>query len=547
MRQIGAFLEANYRALIDISDAPKGCEEDYFRTRSLAAYAIKSFAEIPFDASASAIVDGYGDNGIDALYYSSSERLLYLVQSKWSTDGTGSISVGDVQKYIQGFRDLINARLDRFNVKVQTRKAEIDQALDDAKTRIVMILVYTGTQPLSKEVNTILDDLKTEINDPTELLIVKPLRQVNLYSSIAHGAEAQPINVEVALQSWGQVREPYQAYYGQVSATEVAAWWRSHFPHVFAPNIRIYLGNTDVNEAILETTASNPESFWYFNNGITALCASITKKPLGGSGRDMGIFDCQDFRIVNGAQTVGSIAAAAEKHPKSIEQAKVPIRIVSLAQAPESFGRSITRTNNTQNRIDRRDFVALDGNQERIRSELHLEGLSYVYKSGDVVPQGTSGFDLVEATVALACAHADVSFAVLAKREIGKLWDDIEKAPYKALFNEGVSGPQLWRYVRILRIIELQLDSGKADGGRARLTAVHGNRLIAHIVFQTLDEEILHDPEELSVAQMFQIQRVTQDAYQRAFDVLEARYPDSYPASLFKNMTKSKDVVAAVL
>ncbi|MEZ5443437.1 MAG: hypothetical protein R3F15_18345 [Lysobacterales bacterium] len=83
MRQIGAFLEANYRQIVDVSDAPQGCAEDYFRTRSLAAYAIKTLAEIPFDASAAAIVDGYGDNGIDALYYSSSERLLYLVQSKW--------------------------------------------------------------------------------------------------------------------------------------------------------------------------------------------------------------------------------------------------------------------------------------------------------------------------------------------------------------------------------------------------------------------------------------------------------------------------------
>ncbi|MEZ5443438.1 MAG: AIPR family protein [Lysobacterales bacterium] len=462
-----------------------------------------------------------------------------------SSNGSGSIAVGDVQKYIQGFRDLINARLDRFNGKIQKRKSEINQALDDAKTRIIMILVYTGTQPLSQEVNNLIEDLKSEINDPTELLIVKPLRQVNLYSSIAHGAEAQPINVEVGLQSWGQVREPYQAYYGQVAATEVAEWWRSHFPHVFAPNIRIYLGNTDVNNAILETIATNPESFWYFNNGITALCGSITKKPLGGSGRDMGIFDCQDFRIVNGAQTVGSIAAAAEKYPQAIEQAKVPIRIVSLADSPEGFGRSITRTNNTQNRIDRRDFVALDGNQERIRSELHLEGVSYVYKSGDVLAQGVAGFDLVEATVALACVHPDLSLAVQAKREIGKLWDDIEKAPYKALFNEGISGPQLWRYVQVLRVIERALDSSKADGGRARLCAVHGNRLIAHMVFRSLEKGILNEFGEISDAHTSEIAEITQNAYEHVFSALEERYPDSYPASLFKNMTKSKDVVGA--
>ncbi len=550
LRQINAYLEESYRGLIDLADVQEKSDEEkdqVFRTRSLAAYALKTQAEIEFEASAQYVTDGFKDNGLDAVYYSRVDRVLYLVQSKWNQDGGGSVSVGDTQKFLQGFKDLINARFERFNDKINNKKPEIDQALNDAQTRIVMVLCYTGIQPLSTEVETIIHDVATEINDTTEVLTFKTLRQSNIYSAVARGAEAQPIDLQLALHSWGQVREPYMAFYGQVSASEVAAWWHDHFPQIFSPNIRVYLGNTEINEGITETVLTSPEKLWYFNNGITALCANVARKPIGGSGRDMGVFECSDFKIVNGAQTVGSIAAAFDKQPDVVQNAKVPIRIISLSDTPEDFGKEITRNNNTQNRIDRRDFVALDTNQERIRNELLLENVGYVYKSGDSLPTAIDGFDLVQATIALACSHNDYSYSVQAKREIGRLWDDISKAPYRALFNDGVNGPNLWRKVLISRVIEKRLDDLHKDSeGRARLCAIHGNRLIMFLIFQNLSSSVLSGVGELSISEEDEIESLTNEIYQKAFSVIEEDYPDAYPASLFKNQTKCGHVVARV-
>ncbi|WP_420912651.1 AIPR family protein [Cyanobacterium aponinum] len=42
---------------------------------------------------------------------------------------------------------------------------------------------------------------------------------------------------------------------------------------------------------MIETLKNNPESFWYYNNGITALCSSIQKKPLGGNSRNTRILE----------------------------------------------------------------------------------------------------------------------------------------------------------------------------------------------------------------------------------------------------------------
>ncbi len=94
--------------------------------------------------------------------------------------------------------------------------------------------------------------------------------------------------------------------------------------------------------------------------------------------RETGIFECNDLRVVNGAQTVGAIAHAAQKNPAAVANVRVPFRLISLEQCPPDFGKKVTRYNNTQNRIDRRDFVALDIEKERIRGELILEGVTYI-------------------------------------------------------------------------------------------------------------------------------------------------------------------------
>ena len=119
----------------------------------------------------------------------------------------------------------------------------------------------------------------------------------------------------------------------------------------------------------------------------------------------------------------------------------------------------MTRSTNTQNAIEKRDFVALDPEQERIRQELQFEGVEYTYKTGTASVSAARGFDLMEATLALACAHGDVAMAVQAKREIGRLWEDISKAPYKQLFNNGVNGPHIWETVQTLRAVDVALRS----------------------------------------------------------------------------------------
>ncbi|MBZ5636765.1 MAG: hypothetical protein LAO55_26875 [Acidobacteriia bacterium] len=67
------------------------------------------------------------------------------------------------------------------------------------------------------------------------------------------------------------------------------------------------------------------------------------------------------------------------------------------------------------------------------------------------------------------------------------LYEDIIKTPYIQLFNAGTTAKQLWYAVGTLREIDAELR--QIQTGRSRkeqLIAIHGNRFVAHLIFQKL-------------------------------------------------------------
>ncbi len=551
LRQIKSYLKKTFNGLIDLLDYQNKSETDkelIFLTRSLAAFALMSLAGISPQEASKSIVDGGQDNGIDSIYFDKREKIMYISQSKWKQDSKGSIKADEVMKFTRGFRDLVNARYERFNSKLNNKTKDIEEALNDAGTRFEIIIVYSGQTSLADEPQRELDDLLRDMNDTTDIVSIRILNQSSIYNIISQGATGSPINLDVCLFDWGQTKEPYQSYYGQVSASEVADWWIKHYPKLFSSNIRLFLKDSEVNEGMINTVKKEPDKFWYYNNGITALCSSIGKKPLGGSGRDTGIFECRDVKIVNGAQTVGSIARAYNNSSEQVEKAKVFIRFISLENCPEEFATEITRFNNTQNRIDRREFVSLDPEQERIKNELQLEGIVYAYKSGESIPSGQKGFDLNEATISLACKQNDVAFATRVKDKISSLWENIEKSPYKTLFNTSVNGSDIWKLVQILRVVDENLsEEQKQRDGRERLFAVHSNRLILHLVYKSLPNNLFDTPSDLTLEQINEIKDITSNLLQSIINETTNLYPNSYPANTFRNVTKCQEVIEKIL
>ncbi|MFK4620059.1 AIPR family protein [Bradyrhizobium diazoefficiens] len=552
VKQVEGALRNLFGSLIDVGDvnqAPPD-KDKTFLSRALASFAVLQLSgTTPVEAAAS-VTDGTNDNGIDAIYYDPNGKLLYVVQAKWHGDGNGSLSRADILKFTTGFDDLVNLRFERFNEKVKRREQSIRQALNDSQATFLLVLVHTGTSDLAAEPARDLQDSLDYYNDSEnpeaiELLKARVLKQSEIHSLLARGTQGVPIDLEVALQNWGEASTPY-AVYGQVAASDVARWWADHYPQIVSQNIRMFLGSdTEVNLGLQQTLFAEPEHFWHFNNGITVLCRQIRPKLLGGKSKETGFFTCTDVRIVNGAQTAGSIRAAFDKRPEQVEQAKVQVRFIAVADTePVTLRDAITKATNTQNRINRQDFVALDPEQQRLRTELAIEGLTYSYKSSEATGRDPKTTDLEEATIALACSSSELSYSTLAKRELGRLWEDTSKAPYKALFNAHLTGSRLWRAVQLMRVIDLMIAKKvKSLSGRDEGFLVHGNRFLAHQIFQRLPADWLVSSSPLPA----DVNETIEASLDAVFVDLAARteklYPQAYLAQLFKNQTK----LAAIL
>lgn len=520
--------------------------EDIQRSRALAAYMVHHLTACSPEDAAGSIVDGGDDNGLDAIYFHEPEETLYIVQSKWIKDGKGEPDNGSVKKFCSGVSDLLSQSYDRFNKKVQDKSGEIDEVLGIPSLKITVVLVHTGASDLSPISTRDFNDLDKETNDASDVLSWTVVNQKRLHLSLTEDLNS-PVTVELPIQNWGKLEEPQKAIFGTVAASDLGQVWLDFKDRLLAKNLRGALGDSDVNKEIKATLQSKPEQFWYFNNGITATAKKITKLPKGGGKHELGYFHCEDFHVVNGAQTVSTIGQFIAKNENfDLSACLVQLRVIELGEDGETFGDEVTRTNNRQNKIDAKDFVSQDGEQKRIRTELLIDKINYQIMRREDSIKGERDFDLVDSTTALACASGDVAIVVTLKNQIGRLWEDLSKAPYKALFNPNVSGTYVWNCVQAQRLVDIAIEASRLNTKTQREHRIltSGNRLISAAVFKLMNTGRFDD--QRFVFSDYIDSARTSEAVNlivfTALDYMQRFYSKAMIPNFFRNQSKSREL-----
>lgn len=552
--QIAEKIKNLFQSHLDLSDlADKDLEkESKVLTRCLAAYSIYNLIDSSIEVAAESVVDGCDDNGIDAIYYSPQNKRMIITQSKWIKDGKGEPDSAGVGKFCNGVKDLFEMNFDRFNDKVRKKQPLIEKALSEYETIYSLVLIDTGEKAaLAEHAQRHIDDLLKELNstgeiETEEIVEFIKLNQGKVFSSFALSMGDAPINIEIGLVEWGMISEPHKAYYGMVSAKEIAKWWEDYQRKLFNKNIRQVLGSTDVNNEIEETLVKNPDKFWYYNNGITIIADKIDKSMLGGGTREIGSFKLENISIVNGAQTVSTIGKYAKKENANLDNVKVHARIISLKDTPLDFGKDVTRANNKQNRIENRDFVSQDPEQARIKTELAIEGIEYNIIRSELFQPSNKAFDLHEATVALACASGNSALATQAKKGIGKFYEDLTGGIYKSLFNPNVYGVYVYNCVKVDRkindILKQKINELPKKSGRLYGLLVHGNRVISLLVMKTLALKEKMNGMNYKIDDT-KLLAATENVIKNTSTFLEKKYKDNILGTLFKNNKKCEDII----
>lgn len=494
IQRISNKLNELFLGLIDEKDPKR------FNSKALACFYLKHWHGISNEEAVFSLTDGYKDCGIDAIYTNHSNKTLILVQSKFTTKDNSSPGKDCVLKFLEGFELLLDRKFDSFNEKVKSREEELSKILFGEPFKIELVLIHSGTGKLSSECIETFEEKKAKINDIEETLNYRVYDQKQIYQILMANVDGEPINLrEVHLSDWGVHSDPLQAYYGKVEAITVAEWFKKFGMRMLIKNIRQYDSDTQINRFIYLTLINRPSDFWYFNNGIVLLCRKIHKTLVHGNTRSKGVFHLEDVYLVNGAQTFGCVGDAALSFPDEVANASVMIKIIELGESDEKYYKEITKYTNTQNKIIDRDFAALDPQQERLRLELKMDGVEYVFKFGEKIKNENSGFDIQEATTVLACAQDDIEYTAIAKTNPGKFWENIDDSKYQKLFNNKLSSIYLWNLVKIKRIIESRLaihqknDFGDFHTKRIQKILIHGKWIIVHKVLNYLDKNSLYE------------------------------------------------------
>ena len=551
VNQVKKCLQDNYGPYVDASDITETGinKEIHILSRAYAAYSVATIGNYDPKDVCACITDAYDDNGIDLIYIDFISKKLWIVQSKFSLNGIKGMDCGDIHKFIQGTEDLCNGEYAKFGEKTRKFQSNIDQALFDAQFHIYFVVAYTGHN-LSKENLDILNPFIQEFNDSGEILSLVDFNLPKAHQILRKGLN-NPINCQIHIKNWGQIVNPYKSIYGIVDATEIAELWKTHGTNLLSKNIRHFLGNTDSNNAMNETLRNCPELFKYFNNGISVLCNSLKKTAFGGANTELGIFECSDIQIVNGAQTVGTIGEFYKNPNQESQNAEVFVKVISLEGAPSDFSTRQTIANNTQNKVEKKDFVSLCPIQLKLKEELRLDGITYHLKRGIDVPLlDEFNYTFDEAATALAASQEEVTLSVQAKREVGKLWESLNSAPYTDLFNDQLTPTRLKHVLKINRAIknELEILYNTQTDARKKRILVLGNIFITHLVMQNVKRSDLEN-KSLAIENYIKetIKPLTKKYAKDTIITVNSKYSNSNIPQLFRNFTKCRDIKTIII
>ena len=163
-----------------------------------------------------------------------------------------------------------------------------------------------------------------------------------------------------------RLKGEYPTLFLTQKATKVKDLFLRYKETLFNYNIRLWLGAQNaVNKGMIDTLYQEPSNFFYYNNGITAVCEEYWGENSGNN------FVFKNFQIINGAQTVTTIA---KQNITGLSDAKVFFKIIvgesgKKTKDPEGLNEKIVKNTNSQSVINPSDFRSNDSIQISIEKK----------------------------------------------------------------------------------------------------------------------------------------------------------------------------------
>jgi hypothetical protein len=391
---------------------------------------------------AESITGGGNDKKCDIFYFDKEEGRCVIAQCYVSQRARASAKANKASDLNTAISWLLNTPLTSVPENLRANAAELRQSIENDELSELCIWYVHNLQEsknVADEMTTVEHAAATAISRISKNASVRILARefgATQFTKL-YLASGSPILVNADIKT--KVAMGYQinggdwsAYQTYVPGAFIYSLYAEHKTDLFSANVRDYLGSREtdanINNGIKETATTNPENFWVYNNGITALVNGLVAAPTKSGAVQLTI---KGISIVNGAQTTGALGSL-DKQPKS--NLLVPIRFIWTGNKARI--QDIIRFNNSQNKISASDFRSTDAVQKRLKAEFE-DIPDAEYEGGrrggasDTIKRRPSLLPSYTVGQALAAFHGDPTVAYDRKSEI---W--ISDQIYSSYFKE---------------------------------------------------------------------------------------------------------------
>ncbi|ECP7052877.1 AIPR family protein [Salmonella enterica subsp. enterica] len=487
--------------------------------RAFNAYVLQTRFGVDAKLAAQSVLDDYNDQGIDAIYFEEGSRTLFVVQSKFKT--REQFLLPEAQSLMTGVELLLDKNFQAFNQNFNNRRDYIENALDECDS-IQVLIAYTGSGIAGTSNNEMQRKLTALVErGETQLQVqVEEFSAQDVEEALRAEQAISAVNEKVAVYKCATTSEPRNAVFGVAKVNDLVSLHNKHGKALYEKNIRYFIGagRRGVNSAIKQTLLTNPQDFFFLNNGITMVGNHVEPKRLQNKGGPRNI-QVLGLSVVNGAQTIASATQFMRENPDAdISQAQVMVTIINTGN--DAFHKQVTKARNLQNPVDLANFAALDDTQERLRQEMKMFGVEYLYRPQQTAAAGIRSITIDTLAKALACMQADVRVPYQLKAEPSKFTNQ-ESAEYQAIFSTDLQGAVAINAVNCYLAIQgLCTAAERSNPSPEKLVYRHFTYCITTLVMAQFHGTI-NDPK-------ISDQAVFEGLISRAFDELRQQFFDSF-------------------
>ncbi len=328
-----------------IHDHVESAKSDVEKGNNFLQWILTRIYEATEDDAADAIVDGANDLGIDAyLPVDFSENKIRLFQSKYGSSHS--------TEAIIKFKDDVKRLLERDITKMRPELARLVTTIREKNLKIECC--YVTNQEVEYE------DDEIEIVDINEII-------QKLWDRIKKPAAGKKSSIKLE-----KMLRHGNTILGILKLHELTEFVTRNRDYVFESNIRQWMQfKTSVNKGLRETLQTDPDKFFYYNNGITIVVSDFEEQD----GNKIVLHAPQ---IVNGAQTSNSIL----DHAKRTRNMTGSMTVTIIKADDEQDQNNITKYRNSQNSVRGKDLVSLMDFHKSIKSQLKNNGYFYEIQAG---------------------------------------------------------------------------------------------------------------------------------------------------------------------